>query len=104
MRIRGRLEREYANDIAVLTVALDEEHELRVSLKEKLENLDESQNTIFSKIIKERDHAIAKYKLYKKERFESGVGHDRLTEELEKLTKAHKALDSEHSILTKSFE
>ena len=34
----------------------------------------------------------------------SDLGHDRLTEELEKLTKAHKALESEHSILTKSFE
>ena len=63
---KERLEREYANDIASLTVALEEEHELRVSLEEKLENLDESQNAIFSQIIKERDHAIAKYKLYKK--------------------------------------
>ena len=101
---KERFEKEYANDIASLTLALEEEHELRVSLEEKLENLDESQNAIFSQIIKERDHAIAKYKLYKKERVEFGVGHDRLTEELEKLTKSHKALESEHSILTKSFE
>ena len=101
---KGRLEREYANDIAALTVALEKEHELRFSLEEKLEYLDESQNAFFSQIIKERDYAIAKYKLYKKEKVEFGVGHDRLTEELEKLTKAHKALESEHSILTKSFE
>ena len=59
---------------------------------------------IFSKIIKERDHAIAKYKLYKKEKVEFGVAHERLTEELEKLTKDHKALESDHSTLTKSFE
>ena len=77
---KERLEREYANDIAALTVALEEEHDLRVSLEEKLENLDESQNAVFSQIIKERDNAIAKYKLYKKEKVEFGVGHDRLTE------------------------
>ena len=35
---------------------------------------------------------------------EFGVGHDKLTEELEKLTTAHKALEGEHSTLTKSHE
>ena len=45
-----------------------------------------------SKLIKEHDHDIAKYKLAKKKKFEFGVGHDKLTEELEKLTKTHKVL------------
>ena len=40
----------------------------------------------------------------KKKRVEFGVGHDKLTKNLEKLTKAHKALEGEHSTLTKSFE
>ena len=65
---KGRLETEYANDIASLTVALEEKHQLRVSLEEKLDNIEESQNDNLSKIIKERDHAIFEYKLYKKER------------------------------------
>ena len=65
---KERLEREYANDIAALTVALEEEHELRVSLEEKLENLDESQNAIFSQIIKERDHAIENISFSRKKR------------------------------------
>ena len=101
---KERLEREYANDIGSLTLALEEERELRVSLEEKLENLDESQNAIFSQIIKERDHAIAKYKLFKKEKVEFGVVHDKLVKELEEVTKAHKALENEHSTLSKSFE
>ena len=38
----------------------------------------------------------------KNKKVEFGVGHDKLTEDLEKLTKAHKVLESEHSTLTKS--
>jgi hypothetical protein len=101
---KGRLERENANEIASLTMAIEEEHELRVSLEEKLENFDESQNETLSKIIKERDHAIAKYKVLEKQKIVFGVGHNRLIDEVDKLTKAHKALESEHSTLTKSFE
>ena len=82
-------EREDANEIASLTVTLEEEQELLVTLEEKLESIEESHNKITSKLIKERDHAIAKYKLAKKKRAEFGVGHARLTEELEKLTNAH---------------
>ena len=104
LKEKGRLEREYANEIASLTEAIEEEHELRVSLEEKLENLDESQNETLSKIIKERDHAIAKYNVLEKQKVVFGVGHNRLADELGSLTKAHKALESEHSILTKSFE
>ena len=101
---KGRIEREDAMEIASLNAPLEEEHELRVSLEEKLENIEESNDLIIAKLIKERDHAISKYKACKKEKVELGVGHSILTEELEKLSKAHKALESEHSTLTKSYE
>jgi hypothetical protein len=99
-----KIEREDAMEKASLENALEEEHELRVSLEEKLDNIEESQNDILSKIIKERDHAIAKYNVLEKQKVVFGVGHNRLADELGSLTKAHKALESEHSILTKSFE
>jgi hypothetical protein len=57
-----------------------------------------------SKLVKERDHALALSNLLKKEKVEFGVGHGRLTEELDELNKAHKALESEFSKLTKSHE
>ena len=101
---KPKSEREDANEIASFTVILEEEQVLQVSLEEKLESIDESHNEIISKLIKECDHAIAKYKLAKKEKVEFGVGHVRLTEDLEKLTKAHKALEYEHSTLTNSHE
>ena len=40
----------------------------------------------------------------KNKKVEFGVDHAKLTEELERLTKAHKALEGEHSTLTKSHE
>ena len=92
-----KIEREDANDKASLENALEEEQELRVSLEERLESLDESNDLIIAKIIKERDHAIAKYKVLKKEKVEFGVGNARLIEDIERLDKAHKALESEHS-------
>ena len=101
---KGDIEREDAHEMASLTIALEKEQDLRVSLEEKLEGLEESQNKIISQIIKERDHANAKYKVLKKEKVEFGVDHARLSSELEKLEKAHKALESEHSILLKSHE
>ena len=104
LEIKGKIEREDAMEIASLKDNLEEEHELRVSLEEQLESIEESNDLIVAKLIKERDHAIAKYKACKKEKVELGVGHSRLTEELEKLSKAHKALESEHSTLTKSYE
>ena len=60
-------EREYVDEISTLNVALEEEHELRVSLEGKLESSELSQNEIIPKLTKERDHARAKYKLAKKE-------------------------------------
>ena len=58
-----KIEREDAMEKASLENALVEEQELRVSLEEKLESLDESNDLIVAKIIKERDHALAKYKV-----------------------------------------
>ena len=62
---KGEIEREDALEKASLTIFLEEEQEIRVSLEEKLESIEESHNEIISKLIKERDHAIAKYKLAK---------------------------------------
>src|SRR5664279_5571725 len=101
---KGEIEREDAIEIASLTVTLEEEQELRVSLEEKLESIEESYNETISKLIKERDRAIAKCKLAKKKKVEFGVDHAKLTEDLEKLSEAHKALESDHSNLTKSHE
>ena len=61
-------EREYTDEISSLNVALEEEHELRVSLEEKLESIEASQNEKVSKLIKQREHAKAKYKLAKKKK------------------------------------
>ena len=104
LEVKGKIEREDAIEIASLSATLEEEQELRVSLKDKLESIEESHDLIIARLIKEHDHAIAKYKACKKEKVELGVGHSRLTEDLEKLSKAHKALESEYSTLTMSSE
>src|SRR5664279_1510226 len=75
---KGEIEREDAIEIASLTVTLEEEQELRVSLEEKLESIEESYNETISKLIKERDRAIAKCKLAKKKKVEFGVDHAKL--------------------------
>ena len=64
---------------ASLEDALEEEQETRASLEEKLDSIEESHNEIIAKIIKERDHSIAKYKVTKNE-------NARLNEELAKLS------------------
>ncbi|KAK1696898.1 hypothetical protein QYE76_013595 [Lolium multiflorum] len=101
---KGALEREYANDVASLKNDLEEEQDTVASLEEQLETLEVSQNEIFAKLTKESDHAKAKLKLLKNEKSKVGVGHDKLVKDLDDLDKAHKALESEHSILTKSYE
>src|SRR4051812_45249809 len=83
---------------------LEEEQETWVSLEEKLEGLDEANNHTINKIIKEHDHAIAKYKNAKKDKIEFGVVHEKNSEDFTKLDKAHKALESELLLLTKSRE
>ena len=76
---KGNIERDDAMEKASLEDALVEEQETRASLEEKLDSIEESHNEIIAKIIKERDHAIAKYKVTKNE-------NARLNEELAKLS------------------
>ena len=42
--------------------------------------------------------------MLKRDKAKFGVGHDKLVKDLDDLDKAHKALESEHSLLTKSHE
>ena len=65
-------------------------------------SLDDKNAEIIAKIIKDRDHVFAKYKVIKKEKAEFVVANARLLEDMEKLDKAHKALESTHSLLVKS--
>ena len=75
---KGKIERDDAMEKDSLEDALEEERETRASLEEKLENFEESHNDIIAKIIKERDCAHAKYKVFKME-------NARLNDELVKL-------------------
>jgi ABC-type Mn2+/Zn2+ transport system ATPase subunit len=69
------LEREATNEIASLTQANDEEHDLRVTLEESVLNLEVSHNLNIFKLTKERDHALAMVNVLKNERIEFDVGH-----------------------------
>jgi hypothetical protein len=91
-------------EIASLKDSLEGDEEERATLEEKLDSIEESNNEVISKLIKERYHARAKVKMLKKEKIEFGVGHDKLVKDLEDLDKVHKVLKSEHSILAKSHE
>src|SRR3954470_4135577 len=91
-------------ELEALNNALEEEQENRMSLELKLEGLDEASDIIVNRLIKERDHAIAKYKRAKKDKIEFGVVHEKLAEDFSLLNKAHKALESELLSLTKSHE
>src|SRR3954468_21628883 len=75
-----------------------------MSFEIKLEGLDEENDLIINKLIKERDHAISTYKKAKKDKIEFGVVHEKLVEDFRKLDKAHKALESELLLPTKSHE
>ena len=97
-------ERVYADEISSLNEALEEEHELRISLEKNIESHELSLNEVTSKLTKERDNSRAKYKLAKKKIVEFGVGNHKLSKDLEKLTKAHKALEGDHSTLLKLHE
>ena len=81
-----------------------EKQENRTTLEERLDSLDAKNDDIINKIIKDRDHVFAKYKVIKKEKVELGVANARLLEDMEKLDKAHKALEREFSNLTNSHE
>src|SRR3954463_3202798 len=73
-------------------------------LELKLEGLDEANDIIVNRLIKERDYALAKYKRAKKDKIEFGVVYKKLAEDFSSLNKAHKALESELLSLTKSYE
>jgi hypothetical protein len=101
---KGEIERDDAIEIASLNHALEEEQEIRASLEEKLEYIEEVHNELVAKLIKERDHARDKVVVLKKQKVEFGIGHDKLVLDLENLGKANKALENEFSILTKLHE
>ena len=89
--------RDYADEIADLSIALEEEQGHRVALEET-HNLD------LAKLKKDRDHAQVLANVLKNEKAELGVGHARLEEEFELLDKAHKALKSAHATLKESHD
>src|SRR5215216_4914782 len=101
---RCKLGREHMIEVEALNNALEEEQETRMSLETKLEGLDEANDLIINKLIKERDHAIAKYKKAKKDKIEFDVVHEKLAEDFRTLDTAHKDLKSELLSLTKSRE
>ena len=98
-----QIEREDSLEITTLKNALEEGQETIASLEEKLETLEEPQDEI-AKLTKERDLARAKAKVLKKENTKFGVDHEKLVKDLDELDKAHKALKSEYSLLSKSYE
>ncbi|KAK1697702.1 hypothetical protein QYE76_014399 [Lolium multiflorum] len=100
---KGQIEREDSLEIHALKNALEESQETIASLEERLENLEEPQDEI-NKLTKARDHARAKTKLLKKEMAQFGVDHEKLVKDLDELDKAHKALKSEYTLLSKSNE
>ena len=87
-------------EVEALNNAPKEEQETRMSLELKLEGLDGANDIIVNRLVKERDHAIAKYKKAKKDKIEFGVVHEELAEDFRMLDKAHKALESELLVLT----
>ena len=66
--------------------------------------MEESHEEIVTKLVKESNNAVTKAKKLKKEKIDFGAAHDRLSEELEKLDIAHKAMKSDFSILNESHD
>ena len=104
IEVKEGLERDAADEIAVLSQALQEEQQMRVVVEERMYALLESHNLNIVALIKERDHARALVKVLKTEKAEFDVGHARLLDDLEKLDKAHKALKSELSSSSKPLD
>ncbi|KAK1616300.1 hypothetical protein QYE76_021817 [Lolium multiflorum] len=98
-----QIEREDSLEIHALKNALEESQETIASLEERLETLEEPQDKI-NKLTKARDLARAKTKMLKKEKAKFGVDHEKLVKDLDELDKAHKALKSEYTLLSKSNE
>ena len=101
--MEGR-ERDAADEIASISQALEEEQSKRVTLMESASSHEENLNLTFSSLTKERDHALAQVKVLKNEKVEFGAAHSKLCEDHENLNKAHKALESKLSMVTKSCE
>ncbi|KAK1662048.1 hypothetical protein QYE76_050207 [Lolium multiflorum] len=95
-----QIDREDSLEIAALK---EEGQETITSLEERLEILEEPQDDI-NKLTKARDLARAKAKVLKKEKAKFGVDREKLVKDLDELDKAHKALKSEYSLLSKSNE
>lgn len=89
--------RDYADEIADLSLALAEEQGLIVALEE-------SQNLDLAKLKKDHDHAQVLAKVLKSQNDELEVDHARLKEEFEILDKAHKALKGAHATLKESHD
>jgi hypothetical protein len=97
-------ERDAANKIASLSLALEEEKDQRVTLEASVSSLEESHNFNISKLTKERDHTLSMAKVLKNEKVGFGVDHARLLEDHDQLKKAHNALEVQFSNLSFSHE
>ena len=89
--------RDYANEIADLFIALEEEQDLCLTLEE-------SHNVDHAKLQKYLDHAIVLTRVLKSEKVALGVGHDRLKEEFDTVEKDHKVLKGVHASLKESHD
>jgi chromosome segregation ATPase len=88
---------DYADEIADLSIALEEERGLRLALEE-------SHNVDLAQLKKDLEHAQVLTRVLKSEKVDLGVGHARLKEEFELLDKAHKVLKSAHGSLKESHD
>src|SRR4051812_39283463 len=87
--------RDYVDEIASLSISLEEERGLRLAL--------EGHTTmILLNYRKDHDQALVLARVLKSEKVELGVVHDRLKQEFDILDKAHKALKSAHASLKES--
>ena len=80
---------DYADEIADLSVAIEEERGLCLAFQE-------SHNVDLAKLQKDLDHGIVLTRVLRSEKVALGVGHDILKEEFRTLYKAHKVLKGVH--------
>ncbi|KAI4980180.1 hypothetical protein ZWY2020_020665 [Hordeum vulgare] len=90
-------DRDYADEIAELSIALEKERTLRLALEE-------SYNNDCAKMQKKLDHDTVLTRMLKSEKYALGVGHDRLKVEFDTLDKAHKVLKGVHFSLKESHD
>jgi predicted nuclease with TOPRIM domain len=94
---------DYADEIASLSLALEEEQGLRVALEETHDGLMETHNLDAAKLKNDLEHALSLANDLNNKNDEFGVGHARLLEEYEKLEKDQKSLERKFSDLFKSY-